>query len=190
MAASQESGMASPGQLDSPTVEALLRDGTLAGSWTLDPGRSEVQLKTRHTWGLAPLKGVFRQATGSGTVSAAGEVSGIFTVAAGSIDTKNKRRDQHLRSGDFFDAASHPDFTFAVDGVELANGDARVTGGLTIRDRTRPVSFDAKVSSVDGELWLDTEVPVNRAVFGMTWNWLGIAPMDNTIVVHAVFTRQ
>jgi polyisoprenoid-binding protein YceI len=190
MASPQEEGVAAPGQLTSSAVEALLRDGTLAGSWTLDPGRSEVQLKTRHTWGLAPLKGVFRQVTGTGTVSETGEVSGIFTVAAASIDTKNKRRDQHLRSADFFDIASHPDFTFAVDGAAPANGGVRVTGRLAIRDRTRPVPFDAKVSSVDGELWLDAEVPVNRADFGMTWNWLGIAPMDNTIVVHAVFTRQ
>jgi len=182
--------MAPSGQLTSPALEALLQDGKLAGSWTLDTARSEVQLKTRHTWGLAPLKGVFSQVTGSGTVSAAGDVTGIVTVAAGSIDTKNKKRDQHLRSGDFFDAASHPDFTFAVDGVRPANGSVRVTGRLTIRDRTRPVSFDAKVSSADGAVRLDAEVPVNRADFGMTWNWMGIAPMNNTIIVHAVFNRQ
>ena len=182
--------MAPAGQLTSPALEALLQDGKLAGSWTLDTARSEVQLKTRHTWGLAPLKGVFSQVTGSGTVSAAGDVRGILTVAAGSIDTKNKKRDQHLRSGDFFDAASHPEFTFAVDAVRPANGGVRVTGKLTVRGCTRPVSFDAKVSSADGEVWLDAEVPVNRADFGMTWNWMGIAPMNNTIVVHAVFTRQ
>jgi polyisoprenoid-binding protein YceI len=52
------------------------------------------------------------------------------------------------------------------------------------------VSFDATVTSVDGEVWLDGEIPVNRTDFGLTWNWLGIASMDNTIVVHAVFTRQ
>lgn len=183
--------MTSPGQLTSSALEALLQDGKLAGSWTLDPASSEVRLKTRHTWGLAPLHGVFSQVTGSGTVSAAGEVNGTLAVAAGSIDTKNSRRDKHLRSGDFFDVASHPDFIFAVDGVAPGEGGVRVTGSLTIRGRSRPVSFDAAISSVDvGELWLDAEVPVNRADFGMTWNWLGIAAMDNTIVVHAVFNRQ
>jgi polyisoprenoid-binding protein YceI len=187
--------MASPGPLTSPALESLLQDGKLAGSWTLDPARSEVHLKTRHTWGLAPLNGVFRQVTGSGTVTAAGDVSGIFRVAADSIDTKNSRRDKHLRSEDFFHVTRHPHFTFAVENVEPASGGVRVTGSLTIRERTRPVSFDAKVSSADGDdgvegqVWLDAEVPVNRADFGMTWNWLGIAAMDNTIVVHAVFTR-
>jgi len=182
--------MVASGQLTSPALRALLRDGKLAGFWTLDPARSEVLLKTRHTWGLAPLKGVFRQVTGNGTVTAAGDVSGVVTVGAGSVDTKNKMRDKHLRSADFFDVAHHPDFTFVADGVTPANGGVQIAGRLTVRDRTRPVSFDAKVSTVDGEVWLDGEIPVNRADFGLTWNWMGIAPMDNTIVVHAVFTRQ
>jgi polyisoprenoid-binding protein YceI len=182
--------MTPSGQLTASTLQALLRDGDLAGSWTLDPARSEVLLKTRHTWGLAPLKGVFRQVTGNGTVTAAGEVSGVITVGAGSIDTKNKIRDKHLRSADFFDIANHPDLTFVADGVTPADGGVRIAGRLTVRGRTRPVSFDAKVSSVDGEVWLDGVIQVNRADFGLTWNRMGIAPMDNTIVVHAVFTRQ
>ena len=182
--------MVALGQLTSPALRALLRDGKLAGFWTLDPARSEVLLKTRHTWGLAPLKGVFRQVTGNGTVTAAGDVSGVVTVGAGSVDTKNKMRDKHLRSADFFDVAHHPDFTFVADGVTPANGGVQIAGRLTVRDRTRPVSFDAKVSTVDGEVWLDGEIPVNRADFGLTWNWMGIAPMDNAIVVHAVFTRK
>jgi polyisoprenoid-binding protein YceI len=179
--------MAPSGQLTSPALQALPQDGTLAGSWTLDPARSEVRLKTRHTGGLRPLQGVFRQVTGNGTVTVAGDVRGVITVAAGSIDTKNSTRDKHLRSGDFFDIATHPDITFAADGVSQADGGVRVTGSLTVRGRTRPVFFDAKV---DGEVWLDGEIQVNRADFGLTWNRMGIAAMDNTIVVHAVFTRQ
>ena len=61
---------------------------------------------------------------------------------------------------------------------------------LTVIGRTRPASFDATVSTVDGEVRLDGELQVNRADFGMSWNWMGIAAMRNTIVVHAVFTRQ
>jgi polyisoprenoid-binding protein YceI len=177
------------GQLTSPALQALLQDGKLAGSWTLDPARTEVRLKTRHRWGLAPLHGAFRQVTGNGRVTAAGDVNGVITVAAGSIDTKNSRRDKHLRSADFFDIANHPDITFAADGVTPADGGVRVTGSLTVRGRTRPVSFHATVSAADGEMWLDGELQVNRADFGMSWNWLGIASMHNTIVVHAVFTR-
>jgi len=178
------------------TVQALLEDGKLAGSWTLDATRSEVRLETRHTWGLRPLHGVFRQVSGSGTVTAAGEVSGVVTVAAGSIDTKNSIRDKHLRSADFFDIASHPDLTFAVDGVAPddgatpADGRVRVTGSLTVRGRTRPASFGATVSATDDEVRLDGELRVNRTDFGLTWNRMGIASVDNTIVVHAVFTRS
>src|SRR5579859_7193953 len=98
--------MASSGQMTRPALQALLRDGKLAGTWTLDPARSEVRLLTRHTWGLRPLHGVFREVTGDGTVTATGEVTGAVAVAAGSIDTKNSVRDKHLRSADFFDVAA------------------------------------------------------------------------------------
>jgi polyisoprenoid-binding protein YceI len=182
--------MAQSGQLTSSALQALLQDGSLAGSWVLDPARSEVRLKTRHTWGLRPLHGVFRQVTGNGTVTAAGDVGGVITVAAGSIDTKNSIRDKHLRSADFFHIATHPDLTFAADGARPVDGGVRITGSLTIRGRTRPASFDAKVSTADDEVWLDGELQVNRADFGLTWNRMGIASMDNAIVVHAVFTRR
>jgi len=178
------------------TVQALLEDGKLAGSWTLDTTRSEVRLETRHTWGLRPLHGVFRQVSGSGTVTTAGDVSGVVTVVAGSIDTKNSIRDKHLRSADFFDIANHPDLTFAVDGVAPddgatpAHGRVRVTGSLTVRGRTRPASFGATVSATDDEVRLDGELQVNRTNFGLTWNRMGMASVDNTIVVHAVFTRS
>jgi polyisoprenoid-binding protein YceI len=176
--------------MTSTTVQALLQDGKLAGSWTLDATRSEVRLETRHTWGLRPLHGVFRQVAGNGTVTTAGDVSGVVTVAAESIDTKNSIRDRHLRSADFFDVAAHPDLTFAVDGVAPADGGVRVTGRLTIRGRTRPASFDVTVSATDDEVRLDGKLQVNRADFGLTWNRMGIASMDNTIVVRAVFTRS
>src|SRR6266568_335954 len=87
--------MASSGQLTSSALRAL-QDGKLAGSWVLDAPRSEVRLKSRSVWRLLPVKGIFRQVTGNGTVSAAGDVTGTITVAARSVHTKNKRRDEHL----------------------------------------------------------------------------------------------
>jgi polyisoprenoid-binding protein YceI len=181
--------MAPSEQPATPDLQALLRDGGLAGAWTLDPARSEVVLHTRHTWGLRPLRGVFSQVSGTGTVTEAGDVSGVITVAAESVDTKNPQRDKHLRSADFFDVDNHPAFTFAAEGVSATDGGVRVTGTLTVRGRTRPVSFDARVSTADGEVVLHGELKVNRADFGLTWNFIGIAAMDNTIEVHAVFTR-
>jgi polyisoprenoid-binding protein YceI len=100
-------------------------------------------------------------------------------------------RDKDLRSVKLFDVASHPDITFTVDGVQPAGGGgARVTGSLTVRGRTRPLSFDAKVSAAADEVRLDAEILVNRANFGLTYRPLRMASLNNTITVHAVFTRQ
>src|SRR5580692_4764394 len=133
-----------------PAAQELLGDGKLAGSWTLDAARSEIGLKSKSMWGMVTVKGVFREVTGSGTVSAAGDVTGTVTVAAGSIDTKLKKRDEHLRSAHFFDAANYPDITFAAEQVTPSGEGATVTGSLTVRDQTRPVSFPARVSGSDG----------------------------------------
>ena len=111
---------------EQPALQAQLRDGSLAGSWTVDPARSEVVLHTRHTWGLRPLRGVFGQVSGHGTVAEDGAASGVITVTAASVDTKTPRRDKHLRSADFFDIEKHPDFTFAADSVTPTDGGVRV----------------------------------------------------------------
>jgi polyisoprenoid-binding protein YceI len=66
----------------------------------------------------------------------------------------------------------------------------RVSGTLTVRGRTRPLAFDAKVSVGEGEVRLDAEVPVNRGDFGLTYSPLRMASLDNTIAVKAVFTRR
>ena len=63
-------------------------------------------------------------------------------------------------------------------------------GSAEPRGRTRPLSFNATVSATADEVWLDAEVPVNRADFGLTYSPLHMASLDNTITVHAVFTRQ
>ncbi len=182
--------MAPSGQMDAPALQALLKDAALTGTWTLDASRSTVGLRSKSMWGLAPVKGVFRQVSGQGTVSPAGDVSGSMTVSAASIDTKNKKRDTHLRSADFFDSDTYPDITVTVNQARPSGQGVTVSGSLTVRDRTRPVTFDAKVSVIsDGEIALDAEVQVNRADFGLTWNQMGMASMHNTIIVHAVFTR-
>ena len=182
--------MTPQGQPTTSALQALVQDGTLTGSWILDPARSEVRLESRHTWGLLPVRGVFGQVAGNGTVTAAGQVAGTLTIAAGSIDTKNKMRDRDLRSAKLFDIANHPDITYTVDGMQPADGGVRVTGSLTVRGCTRPLSFDAKVSAAAGEVLVDAEVPVNRADFGLTYSPMRMASLNNTITVHAVFTRQ
>jgi polyisoprenoid-binding protein YceI len=172
-------------------AQALLKDGALAGDWVLDPRKSSIRLKNKSMWGLVRVNGVFREVSGNGTVSAGGEVSGTVTVAAASIDTKNTRRDKHLRSGDFFDSGNNPDIIFTADGIRPSGQGVTVTGALTVRGRTQPLSFDA-VASVqdDGVIWLDAEVLINRADFGLTWNLMGTVSVNNTITIHAVFTRR
>ena len=179
------------GHMAAPVVQALLTDGALAGEWALDPRKSSIRLKSRAMWGMVPVNGVFREVSGNGIVSPDGRVSGTVTVAAASIDTKNTRRDTHLRSADFFDSGSNPDITFTADGIRLSGQRVAVTGALTVRDRTRPLSFDAAASAPgDGEIWLDAEVRINRADFGLTWNPMGMTGVNNTVTVHAVFTRR
>ncbi len=183
--------MTSPAEKTTTAVDELLREGKLAGNWTLDPSRSKITLKSKSMWGLVTVKGAFGQVEGHGTVSAAGEASGEITVASASIDTKMKKRDEHLRSADFFDAANHPSITFTVNQVRPSGHGVTVTGSLTVRGTTRPMSFEAQVSSTDvSEVWLDGEMGVDRSEFGLTWNQMGMSSVHNTITVHAVFTRQ
>ena len=179
------------GQLTAPPLPALLKDGALAGKWVLDPRQSSIRLKSRSMAGLVRVNGVFREISGNGTVSPDGKVSGTVTVAAASIDTKNTKRDTHLRSADFFDSDNHPDIIFTVHDIRPSGQRAAVTGALTVRDRTRPLSLDAAASvRGDGEVWLDAEVHINRADFGLTWNLMGLISMHNTLIIHAVFTRR
>jgi polyisoprenoid-binding protein YceI len=178
------------GQRTAPVVQALLKDGALAGEWALDPSASSIRL-TSKVFGLLPVNGVFREVSGYGTISPDGQASGTLVIAAASVDTKNTRRDTHLRSADFFDSENHPDIIFIADQIRPSGEDVTVTGMLTVCGRTRPLSFDAAVSvHGDGEIWLDTEVRINRADFGLTWNWLGMVSAISTLTVHVVFTRS
>ena len=178
------------GQMTAPALQALLTDGALAGEWVLDPRTSSIRLKTK-SLGLVPVNGVFREVSGNGAVSVHGEVSGTLAVAAASIDTKNARRDTHLRSADFFDSGNHPDVTFTADRFRPSGQDVTVSGVLTVHGRARPLSFGAAATfHGDGEIWLDAEVRVNRADFGLTWNLMGTVSMNNTLTIHAVFTQR
>jgi polyisoprenoid-binding protein YceI len=173
-----------------PALQDLLSGGTLTGEWVLDPRNSSVWLKSK-SMGLIPVKGIFRDVSGNGTVSPDGKATGTILVAAASIDTQNTKRDTHLRSADFFDSDNHPDISFTADDIRPSGQGVAVTGALTIRGRTRPLSFDATASVPgDGEVWLDAEFRVNRGDFDITWNLLGTVSQVSTITIHAVFTRD
>jgi len=172
-------------------LDALLQEQALAGEWFLDPRTSSVRLSNKSMWGLVPVNGEFREVSGHGSVSADGSVSGEVTVAAASVDTGNTKRDTHLRSADFFDSDNNPDISFTADGIRPSGEGVTVTGFLTVRGRTRPLTFEAAATTQDnGEVWLDAKVQVSQADFGLTWNLLGTVGRTNTLTIHAVFTRR
>jgi polyisoprenoid-binding protein YceI len=189
--------------MTTPSREAPLRtqlaDGSLAGNWTLDPARSTATLKSRSMWGLVPVKGTFRKMEGAGTVSPTGEVTGRIELAADSVNTKNAKRDTHLRSPDFFHAEKYPAIIFTLDKLTPAATSDNLTpaadnltaeGTLTVRDASRPLTFPATATlAADGEIVLDATVQVDRSHHGLTWNQLGMASMHNTITIHAAFTK-
>ncbi len=175
----------------SESLRAKLSDGSLTGHWTLDPGRSSATLRSKSMWGLVPVKGTFRTIEGAGTISAAGDVTGSIALGAESLETKNSKRDTHLRSADFFHSEKFPQITFSVEKVVPADEGVTVSGALTVRDRSRQISFPATVEAAgDGDLALDAAVAVDRSEFGLTWNQMGMASMKNTIAIHAVFTKD
>jgi polyisoprenoid-binding protein YceI len=183
--------MTTPQNSSTAALQAQLAGGALAGNWTLDPARSTATFRSRSVWGLVPVNGVFRDLEGSGTVSPTGEVSGQLAVATGTLDTKNAKRDTHLRSEDFFLSEKYPAITFSLEQATLTDTGATVSGTLTVRERSQPISLPVTAAlSGDGTAVLDATIPVDRSDFGLTWNQLGMASMKNTVTVHAVFTRS
>jgi len=174
------------GQMTASELDELLREGKLAGTWTLDASRSEIRLRSKSMWGLVPVKGVFGRIEGSGTVSAAGEASGTITVSSESIDTKMKKRDEHLRSADFFDAEKYPYITFNVTRIEKVDQDSyKLRGDLTIKETTRPVeltgTIEGRVADPFGgkeRLGVSASGQLNRMDFGLNWDGLaGSVPL-------------
>ena len=183
--------MTTPADQAPAALRAQLENGSLAGNWALDPARSTVTLQSRAMWGLAAVKGVFGRIEGDGTVSPAGDVTGRLSLATDTLDTGNKRRDAHLRSGDFFLTEKHPAITFTVDNLVPSDEGVTVSGTPTVRGTTRPITFPATVAqTADGEVALDATVHVDRSEFGLTWSQMGMASMKNTVTVHAVFTKS
>ncbi len=183
--------MTTPAEQASAALAAQLADGSLAGNWTLDPARSSVTFASKSLWGLAPVKGVFREIEGAGTVSPEGEVTGSVAVVTASLDTKNAKRDTHLRSADFFLSEQYRAITFTVGKIVPATDGVTVSGTLTVRDRSLPISFPAAVAlSSGGEVTFDATAHVDRSEFGLIWNQLGMASMKNAITIHAVLTRS
>jgi polyisoprenoid-binding protein YceI len=162
----------------------------LTGAWTLDPLRTTIQFRTKAMW-ILPVNGTLRVTEGSGTVEDDGRVTGRLVVDARSIDTKNKRRDEHLRTADFFEIEKYPSVVFDVTGARLgAPGLSTVTGNLSIRGMSRPVEFQAGLRmETDGALTLDAQTEIDRSEWGLRWAKMG-AGLHNRVFIKATFVRQ
>jgi polyisoprenoid-binding protein YceI len=161
------------------------------GKWQLDASASTVGIRHRTMWGLVTVKGAFGTVGGTGEVRPDGSAVGTLTFDVASLDTGNAKRDTHLRSEHFFDAAHHPTITFAARSAELRDGDrVHVAGQLTVRGITRPLSLTARVEKQDAQgLTLASEFQVDREQFGMGWNQLGMIRGRTTVTAALRFTR-
>lgn len=146
--------------------------------WTLDPTHSQIEFTVRHMM-FAKVKGAFN--TFNAEIEADPEdltdASVTFTIDAASVDTNNEDRDNHLRSGDFFDVENHPNLVFAAKKiVKTGEGEYDVTGDMTIRGVTREETFKVTYNGSGKDPWgnvkagFSAEGSINRSDYGLTWN--------------------
>ncbi len=141
-----------------------------AGDWVLDPSASTVSFLARSFWGAMPVRGTFSAVSGTGTVGADGAISGELVIGAASLDTRQKQRDRHLRSADFFNAEKYPDITVTVTSATLDGSSLACQGTMSAAGKTVPVAFTAHVDSADDSaVALRAELRIERSKFGMTW---------------------
>jgi polyisoprenoid-binding protein YceI len=147
-----------------------------AGTWSVDPVHSSVEFQVRNM-GIVWVRGMFRDFTG--TVESTGEPGGVRasgTVEAASVDTRSERRDQQLRSAEFFDVENHPQITFESTRIAPNTDGLRVVGNLTIKGITHQVQLDATVQGTVDDPWGNQRVgieatgTVNRRDFDLNWD--------------------
>ena len=150
-------------------------DAIAAGEWVIDARNSSVRFTLKHFM-FAKVNGSFHEFRGALT-SSAGTLSASGAVAAGSIETGDEVRDQHLRdSADFFGVAQNPEITFNSTRIEmLKDGTLDIRGELQMRGVTRPIELRGTVAAADtageGECArLSVHGEIDRGDFGLTWN--------------------
>ncbi|HET8651001.1 MAG TPA: YceI family protein [Gaiellaceae bacterium] len=147
---------------------AVIETMTTVERWTVDPSRTTVEFEVEHVWGLHTVRGRFRSFEGAYIVGPGGSRIEL-TIDAGSVDTGCAARDNHLRSADFFGADEHPLVRFTSTRVTgLGSGRVRVRGELEAAGRRVPLTFDASVRLIDGDLELEATTTVDQSRFGMS----------------------
>ena len=150
----------------------------LTGEYTIDPTHSTLGFTARHAM-VTKVRGAFNDFEGTVHIDAQdpSKSRAEVLIQAASIDTRNADRDAHLKSNDFFAMDEFPTIAFESTAAEQVDDETyRVTGDLTIRGVTKPVSVDFELSGVAEDPWGNTRVgfegrtTVNRKDFGLSWN--------------------
>jgi polyisoprenoid-binding protein YceI len=149
----------------------------LTGTWDLDPTHTTIGFAVRHAM-VSTVRGHFGGFAGGATIDTENpeRSTAWLDIDPRTITTNNEQRDGHLRSGDFFEIEKYPVVTFRSTSVEL-DGDAFVlTGDLTIRGVTNPVSIVWEFGGLAKDPWGNTKAgfegtaTVNRRDWGLTYN--------------------
>ena len=148
-----------------------------ATAWKIDAAHSTVEFAVKHMM-FTTVKGRFTDVTGTVEFDEADPTDGRadITIAAASIDTREAQRDAHLKSADFFDVQQYPTLTFRSTKIEGTAKRFALTGDLTIRGVTRPVTLDVTYEGTGKDPWgverfgYAATGKVNRKDFGLTWN--------------------
>jgi len=141
-----------------------------AGTYRVDAAGSTLTFRTRHLFGLAPVRGRFRLRSGHLTVAdPVAASSALAAIDAGSVDTGNAARDRTVRSGQYLAAEEFPDITFASTGLERVDGRWVLRGTLTVRGAEAPLDVHVDAARVTGSrLAVRAHTRVDRYAVGVT----------------------
>lgn len=148
-----------------------------ADQYVIDKAHTYVGFSVRHMM-VTNVRGKFNEFDGRITLDESDitRSSASFTVKTASVDTDNERRDKHLRSDDFFNAAEYPDLTFTSKRVIKKGADLSLVGDLTIRDVTRevviPFELSGPITSANGRkrIGVEARLTINRFDYGLKYN--------------------
>jgi polyisoprenoid-binding protein YceI len=158
------------------SIDVLQSTEIPAGTWAIDPSHSEVGFTARHL--MSKVRGLFEKFEGQIVIG--DTPSATATIDLNSINTRDDNRDAHLRSGDFFDVENNGPMTFATTGVANGGKGVLVTGDLTIKGVTKPVTLDVEFLGVQTDPWGGTRAgfegtaQISRKEWGVDFN----IPMD------------
>jgi polyisoprenoid-binding protein YceI len=151
----------------------------LAATYSIDPAHTTIGFKVKHLM-ISNVKGVFEKFKGTVNIDEKDITRSKVDVSIemASVNTNIVKRDDHLRSPDFFDVARFPTMTFVSTRVEKAGADAlKVTGDLTIKGVTRKVILNVEgptgeIKSPQGDVkrGASATATVNRQDFGVSWS--------------------